>query len=153
MTITLRKLALSAFLSVSALSAVTLTSCNKDEECAAGYEGSDCKTLVAQKFIGVWSASDKETVSGKALSSYVATITTSTDVTKVNIGDISDEYFENNVVGSVSGTKITITEQAPDSDGYTISGTGDLVSGKMVWNYTIKSPLNVALAYDGTWSK
>ena len=131
-----------------------MTSCNKDPEpCAVGYEGSDCKTLTSAKFVNVWSASDKETVSGKSLSSYTASISAATDVTKVNIGDISDEYFVGNVVGSVSGTKITITEQAPDADGYTISGTADLVNGKLVWNYTIKNPSGVALAYDGTWSK
>lgn len=50
--VTLRKLALGAFLTVSAFSAVTMVSCNKDDDkgCELGYTGSDCKTAIIASY-------------------------------------------------------------------------------------------------------
>ena len=151
--VTLRKLALGAFLTVSALATVTMTSCKKDDEgCATGYEGSDCKTLVSQKFIGAWTASDKETASGTAIATYVAPISPNSDLIKVSIGNFSN-FFDNNVIATMSGTTLSIAEQDPDGDGYTVSGTATLASGRLSWNYTLKSPLGGTKTYDGTWTK
>ena len=53
------RLILSAsMLSIAAFSAVTFTSCSKDDDCAAGYEGSDCKDEIREAMIGTFNATD-----------------------------------------------------------------------------------------------
>lgn len=47
-----------AVLTVGAFSAITFSSCSKDEVCPVGYTGKDCKTLVRDAFIGTWSGKD-----------------------------------------------------------------------------------------------
>lgn len=41
-----------------AIAGVTLVSCGGSSECPIGYEGSDCKTLSRDKFIGNWDGKD-----------------------------------------------------------------------------------------------
>lgn len=152
----IKNILITSLLTIGAFSAVTLTSCSKsDDTCPTGYEGTDCKTLVSQKFSGIWTASDMQ--GSTPLSSYVATITpnSASNLLSVAIGKFSDGYFTNDVVATVSGTSITIASQAPDSDGYTVDGSGSLntTDNKITWNYTITNPLGSKLSYTGTWSK
>lgn len=52
-----RVIASAALLTLTAFSAVTFTSC--DKECEVGYEGSNCKTLSREKFLGSWKGDDQ----------------------------------------------------------------------------------------------
>jgi len=150
----LRKLALGAFLTVSAFSAVTMTSCKKDDNgCQVGYEGSDCKTLSSAKFVKVWSATDKD-ATGDALPVYTSAIVNSSasDVTKVTISNFSNGLFDNSVVGSVNGNTLTVDVQQPDNDGYKVSGQATYGSdSKLTWTYTLTDPSGKTISYTGTW--
>ncbi len=167
----IRRIALTAAVVLSAFGATTYTSCNTDEckdvvcanggtcnstdgscSCATGYEGATCATEQRAKFIKSWSATDTE-VGGSMLPSYSSIVVSGTSVTEVRIAGFSDDYFTNNVVATVSGNTITIANQTPDNDGYKVSGSGTLNStdGKLTWSYTITNPLNVAKTYSGTW--
>ncbi|MCC6187379.1 MAG: hypothetical protein IT256_09525 [Chitinophagaceae bacterium] len=156
MTTTFRKLALGAFLTVSALSTVTMTSCNKEETlvCDTGYEGSDCKTEVRAKYIKTWNAEDVTPSGSKLL--YSCPIASSTgSVTSVIISkSFGDGIFDNNINATISGTTITISPQTPDNDGFTVEGTGTLANGKIQWTYTITPPISLGspLTNTGVWN-
>ena len=164
----IRNVAFSALLSLSAFSLVTYTACNKDEckdvvcqnggtcvtgtcNCATGYEGANCETAVRAKFIKTWTAVDKDPADTYT---YSAIITEGAGITEINISKFSDDYFAASVKATVSGNTITIAEQAPDNDGYKVKGTGTYNSAdkKITWSYTITNPLGTPIAYTGTWN-
>jgi hypothetical protein len=154
MTATFRKLALSAFLTVSAIGTLTMTSCNKDETCDAGYEGKDCATEVRAKFLGTWTANDKTGTSTTLV--YTVPVSVAPSVTSILIGNkFSDDFFTNNITANVSGTTFTIPEQSPDgSTGYKVKGDGSITNGKITVNYTLTQPVTgTTQNYTGTWSK
>ena len=166
----IRNIAFSALFTLGAFSAITYTSCNKDEckdvvcqnggtclegacSCATGYEGTNCETAQRAKFIKSWAAIDKNITDNSNLT-YSALIVAGTTITDVNISDFSDEYFMGVVKATVSGNTITIATQAPDGDGYTVEGTGayNTTDKKITWTYTIKNPLGASQSYSGTWN-
>lgn len=154
MTATFRKLALSTFLTVSALGTITMTSCNKDETCDAGYEGKDCKTEVRAKFIKTWNAEDTPPSGSKLLYSCPI-VSSSSSISSVIISkSFADATFENNINATVSGTTITISPQVPDGDGFKVEGTGTLTNGKIQWTYTITPPLGFGnpVTNTGIWN-
>jgi hypothetical protein len=156
MTTTFRKLALSAIIPLSTLAALTMTSCTKDEPlvCDIGYEGSDCKTEVRTKFIKTWNAEDVPPSGSKLL--YTCPIATSTSsVSSVIISkSFADNYFENNLNATISGSTITVSPQIPDGDGYKVEGTGTLANGKIQWTYTITPPAGMGspVTNTGNWN-
>lgn len=170
----IKYIALSAFLTLSAFCAVLYSSCTKDEckdvacqnggvctggncTCTAGYEGTRCEKEVRAKFIKSWAATDVNVTSSAPLAPYSAVIAASTSssvVTDIIIGGFSDGYFTNAVKASVSGSTITIATQQPDSDGYSVSGTGtyNTASGKIAWTYTITQVSSGStISYTGNW--
>jgi hypothetical protein len=125
--------------------------------CNTGYEGKLCDTASRSKFIKSWSASDVPVGSAPAIAPYSATIvasTTSTAVTDVVIGNFSAGYFTHSVSASVNGNTITIGSQQPDSDGYSVSGTGTYNTNKTItWSYTITQVSSGnTISYTGTWN-
>ncbi|MFA6150922.1 MAG: hypothetical protein WC716_06370 [Chitinophagaceae bacterium] len=127
MTSTLRKLALSAFLSVSALSAVTMTSCNKDPEvCTTGYSGDNCKTVVRTSYYNSYKGSGVDN-SGDTYTDWTAKFTElGTDVTKMNL------QLLDNKLASVEALTVTLTtntsfnvDQKVDGS-ITTTGTGTI---------------------------
>lgn len=168
----IKRIALSAFLTVSAFCAVLYTSCSKDEckdvvcqnggvcasgtcTCVSGYEGANCETAVRAKFIKSWSAADLIS-GGTSPLAYTANIVagTGTDMLAVVIGNsFSDNFFTvGPIKATVSGNTITIPLQNPDGNKYSLSGSGTIASGKITWSYTIKNDLTSATQlYSGTW--
>jgi hypothetical protein len=166
----IKHIALSAFLTVSAFGSVFYTACNKDKckdvvcqnggtcsegncTCVTGYEGTNCETKSRDKFIKSWSATD---VTGSTSLPYTASIgaSTSSDVTAVVIGNtFSDNFFLiGPIKATVNGNTITIPSQNPDNNKYSLSGTGTLAAGKITWSYTIKNDSTSATSiYSGTW--
>ena len=111
----IKNIALSAFLTVSAFGAVLYTSCTKDEckdvvcqnggtcsegtcTCSTGYEGTNCETASRTKFIKTWTASDKEATTTTTLPTYTSGIIGGTGITEIKISKFSDAYFTNDVV-------------------------------------------------------
>lgn len=166
----IKQIALGAFLALGALGTVTYTSCSKDEckdvvcqnsgtctggtcTCTTGYEGANCETASRLKFVKQWSASDKEATTSNTIPTYVSAIVAGTSVTDIRISNFSG-LFTNDVIGTVSGSTITIASQQPDNDGYYVTtgtGTYNASTKQITWTYTLKNPLNVEKSYTGTW--
>jgi hypothetical protein len=163
-----RLVALSALLTVGTFGTVVYTSCTKDAckgvtclnggtcsggtcTCPTGYEGANCETTSRTKIIKIWSASDTK-VGGAALPTYSSNIVGGTAIADVKISNFSG-LFINDVNGSLNGNTITVVNQVPDNDTFSVSGTGtyDAVSKKITWSYTITNPRNVAISYTGNW--
>jgi hypothetical protein len=104
----IKQLAFSAALTISAFGAVFYTSCNKDEckdvvcqnsgtcnaddgscTCATGYEGNNCETKSIDKFVKQWSASDKEATTTTTIPTYVSAIVAGSTATQIKISNFS----------------------------------------------------------------
>ena len=175
----IKHIVLTAFLTLGVFGVVLYTSCTKDPcknvvcqnggtcsggncTCVPGYEGTSCETLSQTKFTSkTWTASDKNVSTSAPIPTYVATITAGATVTDVLIGTFSGKtssgtsYFVNDVKGTISqdGLTITVASQAPDNDGYTVSGTGTYnnATKQITWSYTLGNPAGVTVSYNGTW--
>lgn len=165
----LQFLAKTAF-SVLAISAMLTFSSCKDEckdvtcnnggtcvegtcDCATGFEGTSCDTEIRAKFQGTWTASDNCSLSGS--DSYVVTSTDGTSIMDVNLTNFWG-VFNNPVKASINGNTITIASQAPDNDGYFVSGTGTLTGSTISWSYTITNQNvtpNVSDVCTSSWTK
>lgn len=144
----------------TALVATMMTTSSCSKTCDAGYEGSDCKTQVRTKFIGSYTASDSK--NGGSSQNYPTTITagTGTDVTEVLITRVTPSqggFFTNYVKGKVSGTTLTIANQNPDADAYTIDGSATISGSTLNITYKISGPdssgTTVTDNYAGTWTR
>lgn len=139
-------------LGVVAVSAMSFNSCTtdpcKDVDCGengtcvegicvcdAGYSGANCETEDRAKFIGTWESWGL--CDSGILTNYIPTLTNGTSSTDVRITNFMG--FDNPVNATVSGSTISIATQDPDSDGYTVSGSGtfDPYQSTINWSYTI----------------
>ena len=169
----IKQLVFGAMLTISAFCAVVYSSsCNKDKckdvtcqnggvcdggncTCLIGYEGTNCETKSRDKFIKSWTASDLQTGASAPLA-YSATIVagTGSDVTQVIIGNtFSDNFYTTGpITATVLDSVITIANQHPDGNKYSLSGAGHISGGKITWAYTIKNDsTNATLVYAGLW--
>ena len=149
------------FFAVAALLGTLMTTQSCTKTCDAGYEGSDCKTLMTAKFINSnWSVTESK--NGGTPYTYSSSISqSSTDISKVLISKVANQFFNSNVVGTVSNsTTITITNQNPDGDNYyiTTTGTNAVANNVMTLNYSITGPngatppVTVTDNYTSTWT-
>lgn len=131
MTSKLRKLALSAFLSVSVLGTMTMTSCSKDDKgCDAGYEGTNCKTLINAKFIGAYDGNETCTA---GTDTYTITLTAvSANNMKLTISNLYDGNTLDCVITSSNEFSISGTDK-----GSTFTGTGTLSGSTLTIKYTV----------------
>lgn len=131
MTATFRKLALGAFLSVSALGTLTMTSCNKeDDTCPAGFEGSDCKTLINAKFVGAYTGSETCTIGSDT---YTVTLTaTAADNMKMTLTNLYNDNY-NLTANITESNKFSISGT---DKGVTFTGEGTLVGSVLTIKYT-----------------
>ena len=166
----IRLMALSALVTIGSFSAVVYTSCTKDAckgvtcqnggtcsggtcTCPTGYEGTNCETKSRDKIIKIWSASDAQVSPSVTLPTYTSSIAAGTAVTDLKISSFSNTFFTHDVTATLSGNSITIGQQTPDNDTFSVSGTGtyDPTTKKITWSYAITNPRNVTLNYSGTW--
>lgn len=145
----IKYIALSAFLTLSAFCAVLYSSCTKDEckdvtcqnggvcsggncTCVVGYEGTRCETKSRDKFVGTYVGSELCTI---GTDNYSITISANSDNVKLTYTNL---YNNTPVITAVctmtgtdafsfSGTQSTIT----------FSGTGKLVGNQLTVDYTI----------------
>lgn len=149
----IRNIAFAAIMTIGAFSAVTYTSCNKDEckdvvcqnggtctdgvcSCPAGYEGNNCETKSNAKFVGVWAVT--ETCGGANSTPYQVTITADpADAGKVLISNLGnyDCTIGGTIVfdGVVNKASLTINDNACNTQ---MNATGTYDNGKITINYT-----------------
>lgn len=144
MTTQLRKLALGAFLSISALGAITMTSCTKDNAkiCNSGYYGANCDSTYADKYIGTYSVT--ETKDGAANPpSFSCTISRS-----------STEPAKSIIISNFGNSGVAVTASVDNSGNITVpttsitttkttSGTGVLSGKNITLTYTISGSATI----------
>ncbi len=105
--------------------------------CDAGYEGEACTVLSRADMIGSYTGNDACSSTG-ASSDYNSIVTASSASDEgVLISGLWAKFFINTISGTVDGNVITIANQEPDGDGFTIEGTGTYTDGGIAWNFTI----------------
>ena len=168
-----RNIALSALITIGGFSAITYTSCTKDEckdvvcqnggtcvsgncSCPTGYEGSNCQSLSTAKFIKTWTApADRNVSSGVTLNPYSCIIGQGASLNTLVIGTgFYDNFFNHSINATVSENTITIPVQSPDgAANASVSGTAtyNTSTGQLSWTYTITDPIAGAKNYSGIW--
>ncbi len=132
----IRNVALSALLTIGAFSAITYTSCNKDEckdvvcknggtcvagvcSCPTGYEGTNCETLSRDKFVGTYVGTE---ICSVGTDNYSITVAANSDNLKITMTNIYNEGFS--AVGTVTGKNTFSFSGSSGTTTYT--GTGEL---------------------------
>lgn len=157
------RLILSAsMIALMGLSAVTFSSCSKDDDCAVGYTGKNCDEEIRTPMLGNYSAKDTATVltgnPNKDYLNYSLKIVTDGDISKIDITDFSDLFSSDVVVSDVrengKNLSFNIPAQKPDGD-YTVSGHGEYNAKNEVITitYSVMSPDGESMEYVGTWTK
>ena len=108
--------------------------------CNAGYEkGADglCSVEERQKFLGSFTGT--ESCNNSATSTYTMTIIRGSGISQVRIANMWNK-FVNGVLAEIDGDEITIGNQEPDNDGFTISGSGRIDGNTIKLTYVVTAP-------------
>ncbi len=116
--------------------AFSITSCTKT--CEPGYEGSDCKTEVREKFIGAFQGDE---ICGTGNDNYTITIAKpgTEDVLKVTFTNVYNQALT--AVGTVDGSSFTVESQTV-AVGITVSGSGSVSGSNLTFTYSINDGTN-----------
>lgn len=140
------------------LSAVTFSSCSKNDDCAVGYTGKNCDEEIRTPMLGTYLAVDVEDQTGNIVPSYNPTISTNSSVSIVNISNFwglftGNEIVTSNVKEDGDNISFTIPSQKPDGY-YTVQGSGEYNSNtkKISINYSIANDTAI-INYTGTWTQ
>ena len=145
-----RVMASAALLTLTAFGAITLVSCKKD--CEIGYEGSDCKTLSREKFMGSWQGQD---ICNSGTYNYTLQVSPSgTNAVTAIVSNPGGFGTAVTISGTVtSSNTVSFTNQ--DVGGLrTLSGTMTHNGGNnMSFNYTVTPSVGSSDACSGTFTK
>lgn len=153
-----RVISTAAMLALLSVGSMTFTSCTKSEDCALGYEGSNCDVEIREQMIGIYDAVDTRT-SNQLTKTYVPVITKNATVTVVNIQEFGDffegvsELVTSNVTKAGDVISFSIPSQKPDNEN-TVSGDGtyNVKTKKLTINYGLSDGTNIN-NYTGIWTK
>ncbi|WP_118976677.1 hypothetical protein [Taibaiella koreensis] len=140
-----------SLLSIGTFSAVTFSSCSKDDTCQVGYEGKDCKTLSRDKFVGQWKGQEQCT---QGDDEYVITLTasSSSDV-KLVYTNVYNQAFT--ATGTMTGTNgFSFEGNGIGTGGATVTFNGvgslDQSTGQLTITYTISGLTTNSCTFKGT---
>lgn len=157
----IKRIALSAMLTIGAFAAVTYTACNKDEckdvvcqnggtcsggncTCPTGFEGDRCQTLSREKVLGTYLGTEICTV---GTDNYSVTIASNSSSIMVTLTNIYNQNFS--ATGTMTSTNSFTFSGASGSTTY--SGTGTVNSNQLTLSYSISSPAaNNTCTFTGT---
>jgi hypothetical protein len=163
----LRNIALSAIMTIGAFSAITYTSCNKDEckdvvcqnggtcvngtcSCPTGYEGANCETKSRDKFLGNWSGSDK---CGSGTYNVSLTIGTSTNNINALVNNPGGFGGTIQITGAVTASNKLSFTNASVGSGRTLTGTMTFNNNSMTFEYTVTPATGSPDVCNGTYTK
>lgn len=148
-----------SMLTLAGFTALTLTSCSKDEDCAPGLEGKNCDVEIRTPMLGTYTATDTNDEDPTDIQAYTPVITKNSSVSIVNISNFGrffegQEIVTSNVTKSGDNVNFTIPVQNPANDEYEVSGSGTYNSknSEITINYTLSNGSS-NLNYHGTWTK
>jgi hypothetical protein len=146
----IRNIAFSALLTFGAFGAITYTACNKDEckdvvcqnggtcsegncTCATGYEGTNCETVSAKKFIGTGAWNVSEPSCG---GNYTTTVSTGTKATSIIIANLGNFTTPSMVVANADKNSLVINSYT-DPAGRVFTGSGTFSGDSYSITYTV----------------
>ena len=147
----IKYIALSAFLTLSAFCAVLYTSCNKDEckdvtcqnggtcsggncTCVVGYEGTRCETKSRDKFVGVYVGTEACTV---GTDNYSITISANSDAIKLTLTNLYNNGSPIiTAICTMTGAN-TFSFNGTQLPAISFNGTGTLSGNSLTVAYTI----------------
>ncbi len=149
-----KQVAIAALVTMGAFGAVTLVSCNKEDDpivCPVGYTGVDCKT---KAFIGSWKGTDV-CGSGTYNNITISMNASSTDTNSVIVTNPGGFGATVTVSGKLSTDARTITITNGDLGGsHTMNGTMSLSSNTgFSFAYTVTPATGAADVCNGTYTK
>jgi hypothetical protein len=121
----IRHILLASVLTVSAFSAVTFTSCKKDDNgCAVGYTGSNCKTEVRTTYYNTYKGNGSDNTGDTYTNFSIRFSALGTDPLKMSMV-LQDATTAPVVAATVTLTSnTTFTVDQTSISGYTYTGTG-----------------------------
>ncbi len=148
----IKQIALSTFLTVSAFSAVLYTSCSKDEckdvvcqnggtcnagacVCLTGYEGTNCETKSRDKFVGVYTGSE---ICTTGTDNYTITLAANSDALKLTMTNL----YNDNYTATCSMVATDSFSFAGSQGTVNFTGTGRLVTNTLTVRYTVTDGTN-----------
>lgn len=162
------RLILSAsMIALMGISAVTFSSCSKDQDCAVGMTGKNCDQQIRTPMLGTYNANDTldgGTQAGQYNPLIAADPNNITNVTIQNFGGLivgtgsfftgSSELVVSNVTESGDNISFQIPTQKPDGN-YTVNGSGVYASksNQITIQYSITDSLGHVNHFNGTWTK
>lgn len=143
----IRNIAFAAIMTIGAFSAVTYTSCNKDEckgvecanggtcingtcSCPTGYEGALCDVLSRDKFIGTYTGSE---TCDAGTDNYTITISANSDKIKLTLTNL----YNDNYTATCTMTGTNSFSFSGTQSGVTFTGTGSLATTQLTVNYSL----------------
>lgn len=149
-----------SMLTLAGFTAMTFSSCTKDEDCAPGLEGKNCDVEIRTPMLGTYNATDVNDADATDIWTYTPVVTANASVSIVNISNFGDFYegqeiVTSNVSKNGDNISFTIPSQIPDDEGNEVNGSGtfNVETGKVNINYTLTSPGGDKLNYTGSWTK
>lgn len=123
-----KQIAFAALLTLGAFGAVTMTSCNKNDDttCAVGYEGSDCKTEVRTNYAGTYTGSGYDSDGGTYTNWGLVFAASGTDATAMTMNLVDENNSPQLLFTVTLKTNTTFTVDSKTSGTYTYSGTGTI---------------------------
>lgn len=161
----IKYIALSAFLTLSALSAVLYSSCTKDEckdvtcqnggvcsggncTCTVGYEGTRCETKSRDKFIGTYVGTEACTLGTDA---YSITISANSDAIKLTLTNLYNNGSPIITAICTMTGENTFSFNGTALPAITFNGTGTLSTNTLTVAYTINDgTTNNSCTFTGT---
>ena len=148
-----RNIALSALITIGGFTAITYTSCTKDEckdvvcnnggtcvsgncSCPTGYEGSNCSTFSRDKILGVYTGSETCTI---GTDNYTITLSSNSDNVKLTLTNLYNQNFTAICTMTGATTFNFSGTQGTGGTTTTFTGTGSVSGSQLTVTYTISS--------------
>lgn len=160
-----RVISTAAMLALLSVGSMTFTSCTKDEDCALGYEGSNCDVEIRKEMLGTYNATDVNDNDASDVETYTPVVSTGATVAVVNFSKFGNTFTGTGEIVTAnltkSGDKIsfTIPDQVPPGQGAVVvsvqgSGSYDVKTKKLTVQYTLTlQATQDKINYTGNWTK
>lgn len=160
-----RVISTAAMLALLSVGSMTFVSCGKSEDCALGYEGSNCDVEIRKEMLGTYNATDVNDNDATDVETYTPVVSNGATVAVVNFSKFGNTFTGSGEIVTAnltkSGDKISfnIPDQTPQGQGAIVvsvqgSGSYDVKTKKLTVQYTLTQQATQAkLNYTGNWTK